>query len=1251
MHRPWFLHVPNLGVNSFEDFADKDADSTIFRGDICGPIAESMNESMFQLVFLKWRNAFDGLKETNDYKFLSAAGSLMKNMISILDLVLKLLPDDAKELYTARILLYKLFYDQTDQGMTQFLLNLIKTFDTHKQPKKGRGDGFRLLPDISPCDLADLVEMIHKVVQLMENLQARGTLRIANPPEDEAGVFEPIPRRAPRIHLTNLVTSALRGGRLCRNAVAMSQLEARVYRGFCGFEHLRQASGKRSLDPFTRGPNQGFGLLGGGPTGKPLLWASLLKPFLLFKVSRKARRKRKNKSLSDKEAGNELQGDLVTVQNEIEISNSEQSADMSIAQKGSLTNTNPHGKENIMFPAQAGEPEISMSETGNLKSSLPHMDNGSADRGNDDLCYGTGDSSGDEQLDATDEVDFKVSSLISAFANNNIIHKLCWLLKFYKSNSASTNHYIICMLRRITDDLELSPMLYQLSIITTFHSILVEQKSCPSKEYANIVDFLASFVRRMLRKMKSQPILFVEILFWKTRRESHYINAEYLLHEIGSLKKDSRNWENIPEDAELGSSQAKGWTRRNIADALGEDEADVVISHELGYQNNEEKSGEMEGGIPSISDSEINGEEKSDNRGQSMEHESERAPRRKKRIFLGGEMEGKIKDLYEKFKDDRHCSRLIAEVLDPDGKVSPAQISNKLRQLGLKVAPRKKMRYVDKHEGDGKVAERVSNLHNSDDYGGKHKRKRVSAFSEDQEAMIRALYEKFKEHKRCSYMIANALDAESKFTAVQVSHKLKQLGLWVPQQKRFEAKMHIRNEDSNGLFTDKAHDPEDETLLSLLNRSKKENERRFGEQLPEEIEGLLPEDDSDDELLSSVLDFMELIYSIPLKGEGDDKLGWRHKPNKGFSVKEYYRCLNKVPFDPFPWKSIWKAKVPPRVAFFSWTAALGRLLTIDNLRKRHLILVDWCCMCKRSGESVDHLLLHCPMAWDLWSVLGLFGVHWVMPCHVLDVWAGWQGCYGNRCNMVVWRMVPHCVMWCLWRERNVRLFEDCERPVSALKLLFFQTLYDWVVAVGISSINSMMDLIDIVLSDFLAVLIRKTRRPLPQSKDEKLTGILIQGTTIQNGPGNGLTEGVNIQDVNNQCSKLKPAPDENAALSHGSLNGTAEAEGTGLASGSLLNVAPVNNLDSLPQPQVDGILADFGDEVAPSASPQINLMRRIGSGNYLGVAPVNNLDNSSHQLVDEELEDLVDELPPNASPKSNVMRRKLRMVLDLEDDD
>lgn len=37
---------------------------------------------MVLLLISKWRFAFDGLKETNDYKLLSAAGSLLKIMVN-----------------------------------------------------------------------------------------------------------------------------------------------------------------------------------------------------------------------------------------------------------------------------------------------------------------------------------------------------------------------------------------------------------------------------------------------------------------------------------------------------------------------------------------------------------------------------------------------------------------------------------------------------------------------------------------------------------------------------------------------------------------------------------------------------------------------------------------------------------------------------------------------------------------------------------------------------------------------------------------------------------------------------------------------------------------------------------------------------------------------------------------------------------------------------------------------------------------
>jgi hypothetical protein len=55
---------------------------------------------------------------------------------------------------------------------------------------------------------------------------------------------------------------------------------------------------------------------------------------------------------------------------------------------------------------------------------------------------------------------------------------------------------------------------------------------------------------------------------------------------------------------------------------------------------------------------------------------------------------------------------------------------------------------------------------------------------------------------------------------------------------------------------------------------------------------------------------------------------------------------------------------------------------------RHVVVVYWCCMCKRDGESVDHLLLHCEVACALWSALfSRFELSWVMPRSVADLYA------------------------------------------------------------------------------------------------------------------------------------------------------------------------------------------------------------------------------------------------------------------------
>jgi hypothetical protein len=91
----------------------------------------------------------------------------------------------------------------------------------------------------------------------------------------------------------------------------------------------------------------------------------------------------------------------------------------------------------------------------------------------------------------------------------------------------------------------------------------------------------------------------------------------------------------------------------------------------------------------------------------------------------------------------------------------------------------------------------------------------------------------------------------------------------------------------------------------------------------------------------------------------------------------------------------------------------------------------------------------------------VFGVQWVMPPMVLDLFSGWIGSLGRRRKLVVWRVVPHCVIWCLWRERNVCHFEDKERNIPEIKLLFFHTLLEWFVGLGNCFIHSIVELIDL----------------------------------------------------------------------------------------------------------------------------------------------------------------------------------------------
>ena len=90
----------------------------------------------------------------------------------------------------------------------------------------------------------------------------------------------------------------------------------------------------------------------------------------------------------------------------------------------------------------------------------------------------------------------------------------------------------------------------------------------------------------------------------------------------------------------------------------------------------------------------------------------------------------------------------------------------------------------------------------------------------------------------------------------------------------------------------------------------------------------------------------------------------------------------------------------------------------------------------------------------------LFGICWVMPQRVADLLDCWSCNFRQHRNIVVWRIVPHCLMWCIWRERNSRSFEDRERSILEFKSFFFSTLLEWCLVLPSLSCISLSGLLE-----------------------------------------------------------------------------------------------------------------------------------------------------------------------------------------------
>ena len=95
---------------------------------------------------------------------------------------------------------------------------------------------------------------------------------------------------------------------------------------------------------------------------------------------------------------------------------------------------------------------------------------------------------------------------------------------------------------------------------------------------------------------------------------------------------------------------------------------------------------------------------------------------------------------------------------------------------------------------------------------------------------------------------------------------------------------------------------------------------------------------------------------------------------------------------------------------------------------------DICKLCMEHGESIDHLFLHCPLMMGLWHRLFCIAkMDWAPLRSIFDMMTiNFKGLGRSKRGLVLWQSACIALIWVVWWERNVRIFEDKARNSEAL---------------------------------------------------------------------------------------------------------------------------------------------------------------------------------------------------------------------------
>ena len=189
--------------------------------------------------------------------------------------------------------------------------------------------------------------------------------------------------------------------------------------------------------------------------------------------------------------------------------------------------------------------------------------------------------------------------------------------------------------------------------------------------------------------------------------------------------------------------------------------------------------------------------------------------------------------------------------------------------------------------------------------------------------------------------------------------------------------------------------------------------------------------DSEIEDLECLMRSLNCLHLSPLVS---DARSWSLSHSGLFTVKYFFLALSHCSGSSqvFPTKFVWNSQVLFKVKSFVWLVAHKKININDLLQLRRpykALSPDICKLCMKHGESTFHLFLHCSLTMGLWHRLfQLAKMDWVIPKSISDMMSiNFKGFGLFKRGIVLWQAACIALIWVVWRERNVRIFEDKAR--------------------------------------------------------------------------------------------------------------------------------------------------------------------------------------------------------------------------------